>query len=136
MSIIAIDPGKTGGLYTWGEERAYPLDLDSLRDFVRTPPAATFVIEKQQGTGRRSDFNYGEHYGQLKEILHHCKVQFVTPQVWQRGLVIGLKGPERKKALYQVAKESFPKVKMNGKTCDAVLIAYWAMTNPAIDLVG
>lgn len=142
--IIAIDPGKSGGIAAcidgqWAFEKmpatiqdvrvilqstalsragvvAY---IEELPKFVRAiPSSAVFVMAR--------------NYGQMEGILAMCNITVihVRPQVWQKALGLGdSKGMTRtawKNKLKGRAQDYFPEAGLTLDTCDAALIGYAA----------
>lgn len=129
--LVGVDPGISGGfavLTTTGEIFAKPFGENFAALRSQDISLARVVVEAQQGTGRRSDFNFGRHCGQLDEIISRAlAISEVRPQVWQRPFSVGQMGRvERKRHLLAVAKQLFPAVaarkQITLKTADALLI--------------
>lgn len=150
--IIAIDPGKNGGIVV------YSIDRDELVAVVRMPETpmdllkfiskyqknAVCYLEKvggMPGQGGKSMFTFGQGVGHLEMALLACKVKTitVTPQEWQKKLQTGTKGKrsdrEWKKHLKAIAQRIYPTVgdKFNLKTqedwlrvSDALLISEYS----------
>lgn len=150
--IIAIDPGKHGGIVV------YSIDRDELIEVIQMPETPqdilNFLSKYQKnsvcymekvgglpGMGGSAMFNFGEGVGCLKMALLALKVKTitVTPQQWQKQLQLGSKGKkttnEWKTKLKERAQQLYPTVgaKFNFKTkqdwlnvSDALLIAEYA----------
>lgn len=143
-TILAIDPGKGGGLCLYGHSRGLMAARmpDTETEVARVvgvyaAEADRCVIERvnaMPGDGvrnisTRSAFSFGQGYGFLRACLIHAGKPWedVPPQTWQAGLGIGkCSGPERKRKLKELARQRFPGVNLTLKTCDAVLLAEWA----------
>jgi hypothetical protein len=70
-------------------------------------------------------FTFGANYGFWRGALQAAKIPFfeVMPKQWQKGLVSPkIKGADRKRALLQLAKERYPKIKVTLATADALLM--------------
>ena len=125
--IIAIDPGKNGGL------AVYSIDEDKVIDLVTMPETASDLyefIKKYKmharcyiervggipGMGASAMFNFGKGFGHLEMALIVCNIPTteVTPQKWQKELQLGNKGKqstnEWKVKLKNRAQQIFPTV--------------------------
>jgi hypothetical protein len=71
-------------------------------------------------------FKFGTSYGRALGALEALKIRtvLVRPQVWQKTIGLGstLKGPERKRALRDIAKRLYPSHNVTLTNCDALLI--------------
>ncbi len=71
-------------------------------------------------------FKFGTSYGRALGSLEALQIRtvLVRPQVWQKTIGLGstLKGPQRKRALRDVAKRLYPTHKVTLANCDALLI--------------
>jgi hypothetical protein len=71
-------------------------------------------------------FKFGMSYGRWLGILEALKIRtvLVRPQVWQKTIGLGstLKGPDRKRALRDIAKRLYPTHNVTLANCDALLI--------------
>lgn len=138
MSILAIDPGKSGG-FAWrdylGNARAVKMPPeDELAGLIESIGPERAVLEKVggfiQGQNLPSSrmFTFGENYGLLRGVLRGLKIPFavVTPQSWQRGLGCrfrrSMEAREWKPYLKKLAQARFPLLKVTLKTADALLI--------------
>lgn len=152
MRILAIDPGASGGLCCYGDDRPLvasrmPSTESGIFRLVRTLglEADRCVIEEismRPGEGQRSTATFFQHYGFLRACLHSVGLPFETvrPQVWQAGLGLPSRKPpkgaskkiraalkrQHKRDLAELARQRFPGVNLTLKTADAVLIAEWA----------
>jgi len=83
-------------------------------------------VHSMPAQGVSSTFKLGANYGYWRGVLQGLRIPFreVTPQKWQRAVLVPgkLQGPERKRALKQVAQERFPQLKVTLKTADALLM--------------
>ena len=145
-TIIAIDPGKTGGI-------AYKLDNASLDaampmpetegDILETichvhesstdPRNAVAYIEQVGGfvKGRPAPgsrmFNFGRNFGYLLGVLQglHFRIELVRPQEWQKAFGLGASNGNKtkwKNKLKQKAQQLFPEQKVTLSTADALLL--------------
>lgn len=143
--IIAIDPGKNGGI------AVFSIDRNMLIEVVKMPETPmdilTFLslfqknsicyIEKVGGIpgqgGASSMFNFGKGFGHLEMALLCRKIPTteVTPQKWQKALQLGTKGHKStsqwKNKLKAKAQQLYPKVpKITLAISDALLILEYA----------
>jgi hypothetical protein len=107
-TIIAVDPGKSGGIAIWPEGAHFPtafampetdgdlvLELRTLKEASAAEPVA--FIEQVTGfrPGRRQPgshmFTFGENYGFIRAVLQTLgfRIELVRPQSWQRALGLG-----------------------------------------------
>lgn len=137
--LIAIDPGKNGGI------AVYSVDKDKLLEVVKmpdTPQDLLSFLSKYQvnskcylekvgglpGMGGSSMFNFGKGFGHLEMALlcRRIPTMEVTPQKWQKALQLGTKGnksnTEWKNKLKARAQQLFPNVPMTLAVADALLI--------------
>lgn len=143
--IIAIDPGKNGGI------AVFSIDRNMLIEVVKMPETPmdilTFLslfqknsvcyIEKVGGItgqgGASSMFNFGKGFGHLEMALLCRKIPTteVTPQKWQKALQLGTKGnksnTEWKNKLKAKAQQLYPSMsKITLAISDALLILEYA----------
>lgn len=146
-TIIAIDPGKTGGI-------AYRIDnanstvslpmpetegdiletLCSIQEASTDPAGAVAYLEQVGGfiEGRpapgSSMFNFGRSFGYLLGVLQalHIRIELVRPQEWTKaagvGTASGLSKTNWKNKLKAQAQRLYPEQKVTLKTADALLI--------------
>lgn len=143
--LIAIDPGKNGGI------AIYSIDVGRLIEVVKMPDTpqellrflrlyainSTCYLEKVQGLPGMSGsamFNFGCGYGHLEMALLAAKIPTisVTPQKWQKSLQLGNKGNKSttqwKNKLKAKAEQLFPYVsKITLAVSDALLILQYAI---------
>ena len=143
--IIAIDPGKNGGI------AIYSIDNNCLIEISKMPDTPLDILnllsmysqnsicylEKVGGIpgqgGASSMFNFGKGFGHLEMALLCRKISTVevTPQKWQKALQLGVKGKKSntdwKNKLKAKAQQLFPYVgKITLATSDALLILEYA----------
>lgn len=138
-TIIAIDPGASGAVawrHTSGEIGSEStMRRVSLSDLIRDLRDMTghsvayieqvggFIGKPQPGSAM---FKFGMSYGRWLGILETLEIRtvLVRPQTWQKTIGLGstLKGPERKRALRDVAKRLYPQHGVTLANCDALLI--------------
>jgi len=153
--IIAIDPGKEGGIVVFDEDKRCLLAVEHMPE---TPKDLLIFISKYQknsicflekvgglpGMGGSAMFNFGKGFGHIEMALlaRHIPTIEVTPQKWQKYLQLGSKGNkstnEWKTKLKEVAQRLFPNVEstFNLKTkkdwlrvADALLILHYALNS-------
>ena len=140
-TIIAIDPGANGAV-AWrnglrydhiGAKPTVGLASQSelifgLRDMtghavVYIEQVGGYIGKPQPGSAM---FKFGTSYGRWLGILEALKIRtvLVRPQVWQKTIGLGstLKGPDRKRALRDIAKRLYPTHNVTLANCDALLI--------------
>lgn len=146
MRILAVDPGKSGGIAVLGgaaDPRTWkmPETEGDLLDLIRTLSADGYlhaVTEKVGATpqmGTVSAFTFGYGYGALRMALLACGVSLepVAPGVWKKALGVprnessrvGSKTTETKNASKRRAQELFPALKITHAIADALLLAEW-----------
>lgn len=150
--IIAIDPGKAGGITVYSVTRKKvvglvtmpetPMDLYGfLKKWFNNSRCYLEKVGGIPGMGASSMFNFGKGFGHLEMCLLVLKIPTteVTPQKWQKVLQLGTKSgqPDRvwKLKLKTRAQQMFPTVEkdFNIKTqgdwlsvADSLLIAEYA----------
>ncbi len=147
MTIIAIDPGKSGGIaYALdGREihsRSMPDTPGDILDFLRTVKAIhgpeiecymegciKYAGKAQSGS---SSIVYGRNYGFLEGVIQALGIRLhsVSPQKWIKALGLGTRGQSTntqwKNKLKAEAQRLFPSEKVTLKTADALLILEYA----------
>lgn len=134
-TFIAIDPGKTGAIayvkdsIIIGWRR---LHFELIRHAAKEDHP--ILLEKVQGSGRRSDFNFGVHYGFIQGLLDQNQIIFVRPQFWQRGLeVSSMPSVMRKQRIQKLAFERHPHLEdITLYAADAIMIADYGIRKPDI----
>lgn len=145
--IIAIDPGKNGGIAIYSSER------NQLVEVVKMPPTpqellsflrlyqfnSVCYLEKVgglPGMGGSAMFNFGKGFGHIEMALLCAKIPTneVLPQKWQKFLSLGTKGgkstSEWKNKLKTRAEQLFPNAgKITLATSDALLILKYGIEN-------
>lgn len=143
--IIAIDPGKNGGI------AIYSVDVGRVIEVVKMPETpqellrflriysfnSICYLEKVQGLPGMSGsamFNFGRGFGHLEMALLACKIPAVsvTPQKWQKALQLGNKGnkstTEWKNKLKAKSEQLFPYVgRITLAVSDALLILQYSI---------
>lgn len=142
-TTIAVDPGANGGV-------AFANDSDGIYATINLNPLSNLMAEISilrnadhdmemviedippyvQGNNipGSSAFKMGVSFGLIQGLALGERIPcfLVKPKDWQKHLtgVKGLKGPERKRALRDIAKELYPELKPTLKTCDAILLCF------------
>lgn len=140
MTILAIDPGTSGGMAAvcdgTFEAVAFTGEAEALNWLRQFPPSATAAwleeVHSSPQMGVRSAFTFGRNFGFWLGALGALRIplRLVKPQVWQKGIpgLAGRQGPERKAALKAEAARRFPQLRVTHATADALLLADWART--------
>ena len=147
-NILAIDPGKSGGMaWTDGESTLCRNMPDTVGDLVDTLHALRLkgieiaYVEKingfVKGAGAGQMFHFGQGVGRIEAALYALKFKaiYVTPQAWQKALSIGAKkdhGKNWKNHLKDHAQRRYPNVEITLKTADSLLILEYAKLNYTI----
>lgn len=141
--IIAIDPGKNGGI------AVFSTDKDKLLEIIKMPDTpfdlykflskyktnCKCYLEKVgglPGMGGSAMFNFGKGFGHIEMALLCNKIPTmeVTPQKWQKVLQLGTKGnkstTEWKNKLKIRAQQLYPNVSVTLALSDALLILEYA----------
>lgn len=140
--FVAIDPGASGGYVVRRpdgqlvEIAAYhePQDVLKLCTYLKANNLSVFpivaVIEQVWASpvmGVSAAFAFGENYGGWCLALRASgiPVYTITPQKWQRVVApeIEGQGPDRKRALRDLAQARFPGHKVTLATADALLLS-------------
>lgn len=134
-TIIAIDPGANGAM-AWQASlesvATAAFDVEQLRaaraiyatDLVAyVEEVGGYIGKPQPGSAM---FKFGTSYGRVLGALEALRIRtvLVRPQVWQKTIGLGstLKGPDRKRALRDIAKRLYPTHNVTLANCDALLI--------------
>lgn len=151
-TLIAIDPGKSGGIAIRHHDGTVdtakmPETVGDLIEFFEEvvkahyhdefePPVAIvedvppFAGKAQSGS---SAFKLGRNVGQIEGVLQalNLRVEKVRPTTWQKALGLGSRNgatpTEWKNKLKSRAQELRPELKLTLATCDAVLILEWKL---------
>lgn len=143
--IIAIDPGKNGGIVIYSKKEKKVIEVAKMPD---TPQEvlnllrmysfnSVCYLEKVQGLpgmAASAMFNFGQGFGHLEMALLACKIPTyeMIPQKWQKALSLGTKGTkstsEWKNKLKTKAEQMFPNIgKITLAVSDALLICQYAI---------
>lgn len=151
-TIVAIDPGASGGLAISleGSAPSFTHMPETVHDLVELLEGA--AIEASNGNAHAyleqvggyvggagapgsAMFNFGQNYGQIIGILAAYQIPFtlVRPQKWQGALSLGnskgMSKTEWKNKLKAKAQQLFPSSKITLATADAALIWHAASKN-------
>jgi len=142
-SVIAIDPGASGGL-AWVTEdgviRAERMPdgmtaiVDRLRELGCELPDCSAVVEKVgqwvPGDHPNAATKFARHCGNVEATLYALGVPFreVAPGVWMRSLgKLPSEKAARKRAIRELMARRYPHLKVTLKTADALGILTWEM---------
>lgn len=151
MIRIAIDPGKNGAIVcSIDKEKPIktkvvavykmpetPKDfLETLKKMKRAQECVCFLekVHSQPKNGAKASFTFGQRYGWLEMALIALEIQTITitPQKWQKHYELGVRGnrthTEWKNVLKSKAQQLFPKIKVNLRNADALLILRYGET--------
>jgi len=141
--IIAIDPGKSGGIAIFSLTRNSIIEVakmpETMQDlylfFKLYCQNSVCFLERvggMPGMGGMQMFNFGQNFGHIEMALMSRKIPTVevTPQKWQKHYQFGVKGhsstSQWKNKLKSRAQQLFPSQKITLDTSDAVLIMEYA----------
>lgn len=150
-TIIAIDPGQSGGIaqeinYDMNDSMIHTLNVNpmpqTVKDIYRNlwldPPSnhgVTVYIEdvhSMPGQGVASSFKFGRGFGNLEALVIalRYKLIYVRPQVWQKALgLLSKKGESKtqhKNRIKAFAQQRYPDIKVTLATADALAILEYA----------
>ena len=150
-SLVAIDPGASGGVAVWvdgvaGCRGMEPTEGDQVALFRglklscdKSGIETICIMEAVSGFAGRAQpgsamFRFGEHYGFLKGVIQTLgmRLELVRPQVWQKAFGVGTASAcasktVSKNKLKAEAQRRFPHLEVTLKTADALLILEWAL---------
>jgi hypothetical protein len=140
MTIIGIDPGKSGGIAWIADGKACVekmpetladlweliADIDRANAIRGNPLRAKAYLEMVHSSpqmGVKSAFTFGNGFGHLEMALTAAGIPFerVRPQKWQQAMGCMTKGD--KNVSKRRAQELYPQIKVTHATSDALLIA-------------
>jgi Holliday junction resolvasome RuvABC endonuclease subunit len=135
MTILGIDPGKSGGIawITNGKPcvEKMPDTLQDLWELLRDIEISSEEychaylesVSSSPQMGVVSAFTFGNGFGHLEMALTAAGIPFerVRPQVWQKAMGCMTKGD--KNVSKRKAQELFPQIKVTHAIADALLIA-------------
>lgn len=143
-NIIAIDPGKSGGIviYRKGQSRPFIRNMpETPKQLLNTLKAfrkdSYCFLEKVGGMpkmGGSSMFNFGQGYGHVEMALLALEipVETITPQKWQKEFQVGTKSKcasttEWKNKLKAKAQQLYPSENIMLWNADALLILHYGI---------
>ena len=148
IAVMAIDPGKNGGLVAITEDSVIecsrcPKSVEEMASMVNHVVSECYVesydlityIENVHAfptDGRSSAFKFGVNFGTWLGILgsNHIVPIKVSPITWQKQFQpLSKIKKERKKMLYDLAKDMFPSLKITYAISDALLMGAYGMSN-------
>ena len=147
VPVIAVDPGKTGGLAyrdSYGEIILLKWTTESdFLDFINSKECPEHAVVEDVpvfgsgATSNASSFKLGYNYGFICGGIRACDIplELAKPRAWQKGLH-GVKPrigyTDRKRILKNNAKRLYPKQEgLTNATADALLILhYYLEKNP------
>ena len=147
VPVIAVDPGKTGGLAyrdSYGEIILLKWTTESdFLDFINSKECPEHAVVEDVpvfvsgATSNASSFKLGYNYGFICGAIRACDIplELAKPRAWQKGLH-GVKPrigyTDRKRILKNNAKRLYPKQEgSTNATADALLILhYYLEKNP------
>lgn len=138
MTVIAIDPGRSGGIAVkWprGDVEAFRMpetvhDMAALfRELSGLPDdecrAVLENVHSMPHDGTSSAFAFGRNFGQIEGILAALAIPYelVAPTGWMKrvGSLPKVKA-ERKRALKAFAQRTYPNLKITLMTADALAL--------------
>ena len=150
-TVIAIDPGVSGGVAVWtfgvAGCRAMPRTggdiVALLRGIMATSDKSgvdtTCVMEATGGYVGKAQpcsrsYKFGENAGFIKGVLQTLgiRLELVRPQEWQKAFGLGTASACASKSIWKnklkaEAQRRFPHLKITHKTGDALLILEYAL---------
>lgn len=144
MTIIAIDPGKSGGLaiHDNGETAAHkmPDTLKAVAELVNVTSDISAVAYVEHvpafipSSRPKNMFRLGENFGGVQGVLAAVGIRtiLVRPAKWQAFYAVGKRSQcrtdsEWKNKLKAEAQRRFPKLTVTLATADALLLLDYAM---------
>jgi len=150
-TIIAIDPGASGGVAVWvsGVAGCRPMPATGgdivalLRGIMsasdRSGVETVCIMEAVSGFAGKAQpgsamFKFGERFGFLEGVIQTLgmRLELVRPQVWQKAFGLGTASACASKTIWKnklkaEAQRRFPHLKITLKTADALLILEYAL---------
>ena len=130
MTVIGIDPGKSGGVAgipgadsewapAWAEEVptcGKEIDGHELARKLREIAPEMVIVEKAQAMpkqGVTSMFNYGRGFGLILGVLEGLAIPYrlVTPQAWKNKVLAGT--PKDKSAAENYVRKAYPTIDLS-----------------------
>jgi len=150
MTIIGIDPGKSGGVAIWHSGLntivKCPKTVEEMADLIRTSTNSEYIdkntkaiayleqVHAMPHDGRSSLFKFGQNFGQWQGILAAYKVHtiLVSPQKWMKywktkfNITPSKDKQERKRVLKEIASRYTDK-RVTLYNSDAILITLYGL---------
>ena len=150
MTIIGIDPGKSGGVAIWRSGLhtivKCPKTIEGMSDIIRTSQNSEYIDKNMKAVayleqvhamphdGRSSLFKFGQNFGQWQGILtaHNVNTILVSPQKWMKywktkfNIEPSKDKQERKRVLKEIATQYTDK-RVTLYNSDAILIAMYGL---------
>ena len=155
MITIGIDPGKSGGIVFFNEDKVIemykcPQTIEEMAEILEpyritwenTIPVTAYIeqVHAFPSDGRSSAFKFGTNYGIWQGLLGANKIEtkFIAPQVWMKSLELPKDKVTRKRELKFIAQkvidhQGLLNKKVTLHTADAVLIGMFGVIQSAID---
>ena len=120
MITIGIDPGKSGGIVFFNEDKVIemykcPQTIEDMAEILEpyritwenTIPVTAYIeqVHAFPSDGRSSAFKFGTNYGFWQGLLvgYQIECKLVAPQVWMKSLGLSKDKKERKNQLKEMA---------------------------------
>jgi len=141
---VGVDPGAKGAAAIITENGAaeavaYPGDVSQAAEIIRGWKAVYRIqlvalerVHSMPGQGVCGVFRFGENFGAWQGILSAMEIPhvLVTPQTWQKGVIVPSDGASSKARALAVARRLYPAVDLHRKSddgkADALLLAMYA----------
>ncbi len=140
-AFIGIDPGATGAAVLISETGVDFFDWEGVRKFAdevrqwncdyNIGMVILEAVHSRPGEGVSSVFKFGTTWGMIQGVLTCAKIPYtlLTPQAWQKGLVMPTDGADSKERSLTVARRMFPAIDWIGRKkdhnrSDALLMAH------------
>lgn len=143
MTIVAIDPGASGGI-AWHDGETVQCakmpdtisDLcDLLMDLLLQSPEFRVVLERVgfhvKGNSASASCKFARHCGQIEGALAGMNISFsdVAPQRWMKSLgALPKDKADRKRRIKEIVQSRYPYLKITNATADALGILAYALT--------
>jgi hypothetical protein len=141
MIFLGIDPGKSGGVFAFGDLRIPIIHKcpDTIKDMaeliweIKSLDARYYtvieLVHSFPGNGSVSSFKFGRNYGEWLGILAALSMPYVqvSPNKWMKHFgAMPKEKKDRKNHIKHLAQQRFPDLKITLATSDAVLMALYA----------
>jgi len=144
IAHIGIDPGQTGAavllsktgidFFDWpGDPVQFANELRQWQEDFNIQMVLLEKVHSMPAQGVSSVFKFGCNFGMIQGVLSALKIpyQLITPQKWQKGLIVPSDGKDTKERSLTVARRMFPVInwlsrKKDHNRSDALLMAHKA----------